>query len=361
MAFNLPTLTQLAERTYNALNANIKGADARLWPNNVAVSAKAMAGAVWEAFSFLEYISKQMLVHTATDPIWIQRHAAEFGMSQLPATYATGTVDITGDASITVPAGLILERADGVRYEIINSGTTDLSGDLNLPVRALEPGKLGNAIAGIQLTFVVPQDRIAPECEVAAGGIGAGADPESMESLRQRVLFRKRNPPHGGAAHDYVIWAREIGGVTRVFVDPVNIVNERITIGVWFLMDDTYVNGVPQAADVAAVQAYIDSVKPAGAVADVAAPTPVTVNVTIANLSPDTTAVRDAIQAELRALFRREVRVSTETEPFTLWRSLIIEAIANATGEHHHSITAPNSDVAYTAGQLPVLGTVTFS
>jgi uncharacterized phage protein gp47/JayE len=182
-----------------------------------------------------------------------------------------------------------------------------------------------------------------------------------MESLRQRVLFRKRNPPHGGAAHDYVIWAREVAGVTRVFVDPVTSANERETIGVWFLMDDTYPNGVPQAADVVVVQDHIDGVKPAGAVVDVAAPTAVSVAVTIGNLSPDTTAVRDAINAELRALFRREVRVSTESDPFKLWRSLIIEAIANATGEHHHTISAPASDVLYTAGQLPTLGTVTFT
>ena len=54
------------------------------------------------------------------------------------------------------------------------------------------------------------------------------------------------------------------------------------------------------------------------------------------------------------------MRVSTATEPFTLYRSLISEAIAVATGEHVHSLTAPASDVLYTLGQLPVLGTITY-
>jgi uncharacterized phage protein gp47/JayE len=360
MPFEIPTLKALAERAARSFRANLKGSDAFLWPNNVAVSAKVMAGAVWEAFSFLDYISRQIFVLSAEGP-WIDRHAAEYGMARLPATFAAGKATISGDPSVAVPAGIVLERADGIQYETTASGVTSGLGTVDLPVRALNPGKTGNAAAGVGLALTVPISRLDTAAEVAAGGIGAGADLESDESLRQRVWFRKKLPPHGGARHDYVAWAREINGVTRVFVDPVTAANERVSVGVWFLMDGTYPNGIPQAADVATVAAYIDTVRPAGALVEVAAPIPVALDVTIAGLAPDTTEVRNAIHAELIDLLERGARVSTLTEPYTLYRSKIVEAISIATGEDHHSLTVPAADVTYALGQIPVLGTISYA
>jgi len=360
MPFETPTLKALAERSARAFRSNLKGSDAFLWPNNLAVSAKVIAGAVWEAFSFLNYISRQILVHTATDPYWIERHAAEYGMSRLPATFAVGKATISGDTNITVPAGIILQRADGVQYEVTESGSTSGAGSIDLSVRCLTAGKIGNAASGVGLAMTVPMSRLNTAAVVAASGIGAGADTESTESLRQRVWFRKRMPPHGGAVHDYVAWAREINGVTRVYVDPVTADNGRSSVGVWFLMDTSYPNGIPQGADVSAVAAYIDTVRPAGALVEVAAPVPSPVDIEVA-LSPDTGAVRDAVRAEILDMLDREGRVSTSTSPFILYRSKLIEAISIATGEDHHELVAPADDVEFATGELPVLGTLEFA
>lgn len=360
MPFSIPSLQELAQRTANAFRANLKGSDARLWPNNVAVSAKVIAGAVWEPFAFIEYISRQSLAHTA-EGRWLDRHAAEFGMARLAPTFAEGTALISGDVGITVPAGIVLQRADGVQYEVTTGGVTDGDGEVTVEVRALAAGRGSNALAGVALVLTAPLSRISSEAEVATGGIGLGADLESDESLRARILHRKRLPPHGGAAHDYVAWAREINGVSRVYVDPVTATNGRSTVGLWFLMDELYTNGIPQSADVETVRAYIDLVRPAGALVEVAAPVASAVNVTITGLSPDTSAIRDAVIAELRDLFRRVGRVSTSSDPFVLRRSKIIEAISIAAGEDHHTLTAPAADVSFSVGNMPTLGTVTFA
>lgn len=360
MPFDVPTLKGLAERTARSFRANLMGSDAFLWPNNLAVSAKVIAGAVWEAFSFLDYIQRHILVHTSTDPWWVERHAAEYGMARLPATYAVGSALISGDSDVAVPAGIVLQRADGLQYEVTQGGQTNNGGEAEVAVRALTAGKAGNAAPGVGLAMTVPMSRLNTAAEVATAGIGAGADTEGTESLRERVLFRKRMPPHGGAAHDYVAWAREINGVTRVFVDPVTSTNGRNSVGIWFLMDATYPNGIPQASDVAGVSAYIDTVRPAGAILAIAAPVAAAIDIGIDNLSPDTVAVRNAIHAELADLFRRSA-VSTLTSPLTLYRSQITEAIAIATGEQHHVLTSPATDVALPAGHVPVLGTVSFT
>jgi uncharacterized phage protein gp47/JayE len=359
MPFTVPSLGEIAQRTANAFRADLKGSDARLWPNNLAVASKVIAGALWPAYAFIEYVGRQAFAHLA-DGQFLERHGAEFGMARLPATYAEGSVVLSGDNGTVVAAGVVLRRADGVEYETTTSGAV-AAGGVTLKARSRALGRTGNALSGVALTLTAPLDRIQSSATVASTGIGGGADVESDESYRARILFRKRNPPHGGAAHDYVQWAREINGVTRVYVDPVTAANDRTTVGVWFLMDNTYANGVPQSADVARVAAYIDTLRPAGALVSVAAPTAVAVNITITGLSPDTTLVRESILAELRSMFRREVRVSTLTDPFTLHRSLISEAISIATGEHHHTLTAPASDVTYSAGQIATLGTVTFA
>lgn len=360
MPFDTPTLEQLAKRAAGSFRANLKGSDARLWPNNVAVSAKVIAGTVWEAFAFLEYISRQHIKHLA-DGQWLERHAYDYGLTRLPASYAEGDAVIHGDANVPVPAGLVLERADGVVYDSISAGMTDDDGLAIVRIRARETGRSGNALPDVALTLRDPVSRIATDHEVASTGIGGGAAVESDEGLRARLLFRLRNPPHGGAAHDYVIWAREVPGVTRVFVDPVTSTNGRTSVGVWFLMDDTYPNGIPQVADAAAVRAYIDPLRPAGAVVLINAPTALVVDVAISNLYPDTTIVREAIRTELSDLFRTRMNVSTITDPFTVRVSKVWEAISVATGEDSHTLVSPAGDVAVPAGYIPVLGAVTFT
>ena len=139
------------------------------------------------------------------------------------------------------------------------------------------------------------------------------------------------------------------------------VTNNRTTVGVWFLMDGLYADGIPQGADVQRVREHVDAMRPAGALVEVAAPVPLPVDIEIGSLSQDSTVVRDAIRAELRSLFRREVRVSTATDPFKLWRSLISEAVSAASGERHHVLVEPSSDVTYSTGRIPVLGDITFS
>lgn len=359
MSFQIPTLKAVADRAVGAFRSNLKGSDARLWPNNIAVSAKVMAGAVWESFSFLDFISRQHLAHLA-EGVWLERKAFDYAITRLPASTAEGWVTLTGDANVAVPAGLLLRRADDVEYDTLSGGTTSGAGTLDVRVAARVIGRSGNTYPGVLLALATPTDRIANQATVAATGVGGGTDAENDESLRARLLFRLRNPPHGGAAHDYVAWMRELAGVTRVYVDPVTASNNRTSVGVWFLMDDTYANGIPLGADVTRARAHIDPLRPAGAIVSIEAPTPVAVAITIDNLSPDTVAVRNAIAAELDDLFRTRMRVATLTEPFTLRVSKIWEAVSLATGEDSHTLVAPAADLVIATGSIPVLGAVSF-
>ncbi|HWL06719.1 MAG TPA: baseplate J/gp47 family protein [Xanthobacteraceae bacterium] len=367
MSFSIPTLPQLLERSRQSLRTNLPGTDAWVWPNNLNVVAKVFAGIVFEVFAFAEYISRQMFAQTA-DGDSLDRHGNEYGMPRLPAEPARGVVVLTTTGPVTVEPSAVFERGDGVRYRSLTPASIGGTGTLEVEVVAVANGKAGSLDAGAPLALVAGVTGPATAV-VGAGGIVGGADVEDDEAYRQRILFRKRYPPHGGSASDYVMWAKSVSGVSRVFV-------ERLwagagTVRIFVLMDDLYPHGIAPDGEVARVADYIAAVCPAGAMVTVAAPTPVPVNITITGLEPDTTSVREAVLSELRDAFARESRpAGTDTThggmsflsvPTSFSRSWIWQAVANATGETRHIVTAPAADVTLNPGEIATLGTVTFA
>jgi len=367
MSFTIPSLQDLLDRTRRSFRTHLPGSDAFIWPNNVYVSAKVFAGGLFELFGYASYIAKMPFVHLAPDLETLRKHGIELGVPQKPAAPASGTVDFVSDAAIQVDLGAILERSDGVRYIAAEAGAIVGAGTLNIPVSALMDGAAGNAVTGTPLTIVsgVTGDALVEVSDDIFGGL----DVEDIESWRSRLLFRKRYPPHGGAASDYVMWASDVSGVTRVFV-------ERLwagpgTVRVFPLMDDIYANGIPTVDAVERVADHIDIVRPSGALVTVQAATPVVVDIAITGLSPDTTVVREAVLASLKDCFRRRSRVAgsdlkrpgmpflATEETFSL--SWIWQAVAEASGEDRHQITTPTEDVELGAGEIAVLGTVTFA
>lgn len=369
MSFAIPKLQDLLDRTRDAFRSSLPGSDAWIWPNNVTVSAKVIAGSVFEAFGFASYISKMIFASTAPDLETLILHGNEFGIALLPAAPASGTVRITTPGDCAVDAGAIFRRTDGINYIATVALSLTGAGIIDVPVVAELDGANTNATTGTAVEIVSGVSNSSATAAVQ-GDIVGGLDIEDKESFRQRILFRKRYPPHGGAASDYVLWARSVSGVTRVFV-------ERLWAGggsvrVFPLMDNLYANGIPGTSDIDRVAAYIDTVRPAGAIVTVQAAAPHVINVGISGLVPDTTPVREAIIAELKAMFRRRSRVAggdTTTGAMLEFlatnaafsRSWIDQAISDAPGENSHVLASPSADVTLAAGELAVLGNVTFT
>lgn len=372
--FRLPTLGDLANRARQEFRTNLKGSDAWVWPNNVYVSAKVIAGMTFEIFGFASYIARQKFAHTAPDIESLRLHGEEFGIPQKPAQPASGVVQFLATGTISVASGAILARTDGVQYAVVNGGGTSGAGSLDVTVIAVGDGVDGNAIGGTPLTVVSGLTGDATAV-VADGGITLGADVEDFESYQARILFRKRNPPHGGSAADYVLWAGEVAGVSFAANRPTVFVERTWagpgTVRIFPLMFDLYASGIPQGADISRVAAYIAELAPAGAYVTVAAPIAKPVDIEISGLAPDNTAVREAIMGELRDVFRRLSRVAGNDSaiagmpyiayPTSFSRSWIWQAVANATGEERHSIVTPEADVDLDAGEMATLGAVSFT
>jgi len=355
MPFDRPALADIISRVATDIVSRLPGGDARLRRNFLAVLARVQAGAVHGLYGYLDFISRQVMPDTA-ETEYLDRWAGIWGITRKAAAAAQGDVAFTGVSGSTIPADTLLQRSDGAEFTT-DAEATLADGAATAAVTAVEAGEDGNTEAASTLTLVNPVSGVNSEAVVDDDGLTGGADTESDDDLRQRLLDRIKEPPHGGADFDYKAWALETAGVTRAWCFPAWL--GLGTVGVSFVCDDQESSIIPDAGMVTAVQDYIDARRPVTAAVTVFAPTPVEVDFTIA-LTPDTATVRAAVEAELVDLLRREAEVEDGDGSGTILLSHIREAISMAAGETDHVLTAPAANVELDAGEIAVMGTVTW-
>ncbi len=348
--FARPTLAELIDRAIQDIEARLPGTDARLRRSNLNVLARTHAGSIHGLYGYLDWISRQVLPDTADAEI-LKRWASIWGVTWKTASFAVGPVTLTGSSGSVIPAGTVLQAADGQEVET-DAEVTLAAGTATAQVTALVAGQSGNLTAATALILASPIDGVNAQAVVASGGLTGGADFETDAALRARLLARIQAPPHGGAESDYVAWALEVAGVTRAWVYPGELGAGTVTVR--FVRDDD-ASIIPDAAEVAAMQAYLDPLRPVTAALTVVAPVAVPLNLTI-SLTPNTSTVQAAVTAELADLLRREAEPGG-----TILISHIREAISLAAGETDHALTSPVADVTHTTGQIATLGTITWA
>lgn len=351
MAFARPTLTELVERIQLDFVSRLALVTPVLRRSLVYVLSRVVAGAAHLMHGHLEFLSKQ-LFPDQSDSEYLLRQAALFGLAIQEAQYAAGNLTLTGTNGSVVDIGAVLQRSDGVQYETVEAATI-AGGTATVPVLAVLAGAAGNCDAGTAVAFASPVAGVNASAVVAAGGLVGGSDQEDLESLRSRLLERMRFPPHGGAAADYIAWAKETPGVTRAWVYPLE--GGPGTVTVRFVRDDDPATIIPDAGEVGTVQAYINERAPVTAIVTVAAPTAAPLNYTI-NITPDTSAARAAVLAELADFHRRDARPGG-----TILLSQIRVAIGVAEGVSDFTVVAPTGDVSHSTGLIATLGTVTWA
>lgn len=353
MPFVRPDLPTLIERCVADIESRLPGADARLRRSNLNVLARVNSGAVHGLYGYLDWIARQILPDTADAEI-LERHATLWLKSgRIPAAPSVGQVSLTGDDGAVIPAGTVFKRADGAAYTS-DAEATVAGGVALVQVTAEVAGQAGNGSAGLALNLDSPIAGVNAAGTVTAGALTGGADIETDDSLRARILERIQQTPHGGARHDYIAWAKEVAGVTRAWCYPLEMGDGTVTVR--FVRDDD-ASLIPDAAEVAAMQAYIQPLAPVGSQVYVVAPVAVPVDFQISS-NPATTAVKAAIEASLRDLLVREAQPEGGAGEGTVLLSHIREAISLAAGETDHSLLSPAADVTLAIGQMAVFGSI---
>lgn len=362
MPFERPTLTEIVNRINSDIETRLSDVGILLRRSVLKIIGRVVAGAVHSLYGFIDYQAKQIFILTA-DTTNLDKIATEYGKIRTAATYATGTGTATGTAGTAIPANTELQSSASEVYLTDEEYTIESGGTVTISFTAEEAGLDGNDDGSITLTFVNPIANINTSVTVSADGITGGADEETDDTLRERLLIRKRLPPHGGCEYDYEAWAKEISGVTRAWSLP--NWNGLGTIGLAFVRDnDTTI--IPNAIQRAAMATYIYNHDDPASGETIGLPitawpgftvitlTELNVNLTI-QLDPNTTTVQNQVETEIEALL-----LSDGGPGETVALSRISEAISAAVEETRHKIVSPTTDIAATYNQVHVLGTITW-
>ena len=346
MSYTRPSISDLIARIRQDMASRLTVSDV-LRRSDYDVFARVFAGVVSGLYGFLAWLAAQVFPDTAESE-YLDRWGSIWGIPRKSAAAATGSVVFTIQAGAVIPVGTLLQALDGQQYQTTGAAVV-AGGTATASVGAVVAGVAGNRDAGESMTLVTPIAGV--QSTASAGAMAGGADVESDDSLRARLLARIQAAPQGGSAADYVTWALAVAGVTRAWATMGEAGAGSVTLR--FVRDgDSSI--FPSAAAVAAVQAALDAVRPVTAALTVAAPTAYPVNLGL-QLVPDTTDTRAAVLSELSDFF-----MSSAAPGAVLPLSQIRAAISGASGLTDYSMSAPVASITPPTGGLPTLGVITW-
>lgn len=288
-----------------------------------------------------------------------------------PHLIANGvTVTIAGatDPEYDVTTTVVVTGDSEFQYEIIgspaNEPTTSATASFttgSVPVESVEFGQALNLDEGTPMRLQSPLTGVDDTLTVDFGAVGGGTDQETPDSLRSRMLDKIQNPVAHFNVAAITEKAKEVPGVTRVFIQEITPDLGQVTI---YFMRDNDDNPIPTSSEVATVKESILTIKPANTSDDdviVLAPTGVPVDFVFTELTPNTTTMQAAVSANLRQFFDEQTEVAVAVDE-DAYRSAIFNTIDTVTGElvRTFELSEPAGDIAVSTGEIGILGTVTF-
>ncbi|MEI4967322.1 baseplate J/gp47 family protein [Aeromonas caviae] len=352
MPYSVPTLRQLIASGALDLEASL-GAVLPKFGIELALNSAVSAG-IRDAYDHQAWIVRQIIPTTESDDQTIIETAQSEGVIRKQATYAAGPATLNG--TVPAPVGTVLQHKDGRQYAVTVSASPS-SGTVAVEVQAVEVGAGGNLAAGEVLTLVTPVPGL--QSNGVSGDISSGADIEPIAELLERLLFRKRNPPMGGAVADYVAWMREVPGVTRAWA--YDAWQGGGTVGIGWVYDDRG-DILPTPTDKLAMMEYLFRHPDPATGVLVGRPggiEPVDIDVQLKSTDlaitpiPDTADIRAAIAANISG-YERTLQPGN-----TLLLSSIRTAIGSAAGIKDYTLDLV-VDVPADPDELNVIGVITW-
>ncbi|WP_017410113.1 baseplate J/gp47 family protein [Aeromonas hydrophila] len=352
MPYSVPTLRQIIASGELDLESSLGivlpkfGIEQAL---NTAVSA-----GIRDVYDHQMWIVRQIIPTTESDDQTIIETAQFEGVIRKQATYAAGPAVLSGN--VPAPVGTVLQHKDGRQY-VVTTSASPSSGTVNVQVQASAAGAAGNLVSGEVLTLVTPVAGL--QSNGVSGDISGGADIEPISELLERLLFRKRNPPMGGAVADYVAWMREVPGVTRAWA--YDVWQGGGTVGISWVYDDR-LDILPTPTDRLSMMGYLfrhadpATGVPVGRPGGIE-PIPLDLQLKETNLTitpiPDNADIRAAIVSNLRGYGR----TLQPGQPLLL--SKVRTAIGSASGVKDYTLDL-TADVPAAVDELNTVGVVTW-
>ena len=307
----IPTTEEINDRIISDIESNIGQSTPLLYKAFNRVLAFALSGVFTILYKFGQWAIKQIFTITQ-DADSLELKGDQYDIPRKTSTTSKLTAGLTGDNGTIIPVGQQF-RGDfnGLLYSLqstLEIAVGVASGDM----LCLTSGTSGNLINGSTLTILQPISGLDNQATISATVIEA-EDQENIEDYRGRISEREKTPPQGGSLVDYVLWAKEVPGITRAFAWGYREVPVAIDPGyieVYPISDDDPAGRIPSSAKLTEVQVYIDD--PARApmqVVEISVPamTEKVIDIDVTALDPNTAAIRNAFAENVEAyLLERE-------------------------------------------------------
>lgn len=353
---NRPTEQDIFDNALAKLELEISGQDLTaseraLLHDNILVLAAVHTGGVSPLYDyFLELINKYGNPWTAYGDGLDHWANCILTQPRKPASPATGSVDFEGEPGALIPKDSEWSHPEGGIYRLQQDTTVNAGGQASGVVIAAFSGSQGNLPVGQTLGNASGIADIN-SATVDSNGLSLGADLESDPELRERVLYRMKNPSHGGNPSDYVVWTREIPGIGRAWA--YRAYPQKGRVGVTFLLVN---DDLPSEADAQVVRDYLNDPEraPAGADPYVWVPQASVVDIELANVP---SSLQPQVTAELQDLFSSDRAGKPRT---VLYRIGIHNAVASLLGDNWNGVNQPATDTDPGAEGIVRLGTISY-
>jgi len=258
---------------------------------------------------------------------------------------------------------------DTFTYEVSDSPATPATGTISLsaefaivPVKSVEfqsNDQEVNLEADTQLTPLTPITGVNGTVQVDAEGVTGGSSSEPDDVFRGRFLSGVQNPTAQFNVQAIIDRAREITGVTRVFVKEVTPDIGQVTV---YFVRDNDDDIIPTSTQVTNVKNKILEIKPSNTSDDdviVEAPDENSVDFEFSALTPDTVSMRNAIAANLEQFFKESTDVGIDIDE-DAYRAAIFSTVDTETGQpmQTFALNFPSGDISNAVNQLPTLGNI---
>jgi uncharacterized phage protein gp47/JayE len=339
--FTRPTLSELLTRIAGDIASRTEGR-AFIRRTVERCMGFAMAGVAHHLHGHLAWLRLQLYPQTAAAE-GLAEWADLLEEPRKAGAYASGQVAVIGDGSLT--SGTLFTDDAGNLYrsgEPVGSGT--------YAIAAVETGSAQNLSLGERLTLVSSVAGLQPQASVSSA-LSGGADTEDIELWRPRVIAAFRAPSLYGAPGDYRRWALRREGVTEAWE-----LDRRMgpgTVALSFIFGGRS-DPIPTGDDVAAMQAYIDSVRPA----DVAR---VYVQAPVPNALRLAVTARGTMTEEAMAAAARDFLAQSAALEQPLSISQLEEVLSQVQGELSHTITSIEVVIGGVAHSVPLTGEIAAS
>ena len=137
-------------------------------------------------FSLLEDVYNSRFVDTAVGTSLYNLGKA-IGLQLLPAQKASGYITFTGTVGTRIPAGFLVHTISNLQYAVLTAGLIDSTGQVTLPVQAVETGDIYNIPASSSLEATNPITGLTSMTNSAA--IDGGRGRETDEEFRDRYYL----------------------------------------------------------------------------------------------------------------------------------------------------------------------------